>query len=194
MAVDIDEVLADFVNTFLTYHNSLYGSSLRKDQVNSYEFWELWDITKEEAIRRVYEFYKTPQFLNLPTIPGAKEGARSLARKHRLVVITSRPYDIYKDTNSWLEKNFSRCFSGRYFTNQWAKADSKYNNHRKKSDICKKLHVDTIIEDSLECALDCASFVKNVILLDCPWNQCKSLPTNVKRVNSWKEITEEILY
>ena len=60
---------------------------------------------------------------------------------------------------------------------------------RLKSDVCKELGVEVMIEDSLSQAKEIAPCVRKIFLLDCPWNQ-GDLPMNVARVYSWDEIVE----
>lgn len=57
--IDLDDVLADFINSLIRFHNQTYGTDLTKDQFHSYNFWEVWGGNREEAIQKVYKFHTT---------------------------------------------------------------------------------------------------------------------------------------
>ena len=184
VGIDLDEVLSDFVRTYLVYYNSLNGTNFRREQTHTYKFWEVLGGNRDEAIKSVYDFYKTQLFADLPTMTGSQEGINNLARKNDLVVITSRPVDIREATLDWLERNFPKRFREVYLTNQWAKV----SRGRSKATICREVGIDVIVEDSLEYAQECSKEIKKVVLFDCPWNQSEGLPQNICRVKSWNGV------
>jgi uncharacterized HAD superfamily protein len=188
IAIDLDEVLTDFTSNFIEFHNKKYGTSLKRKDFVNYRYWDILGITKEEAIRRVYEFYETDSFQNMPPLTGSKEALISLKKKHKLIIITSRPDDIVKITEKWVDKFFPETFSKLYFTNHLPKNGIP----RKKEDVCSKLGVDILIEDVLEFAVGCASEKTKVLLLTCPWNEKYKLLKGIYRVKSWKEIVEKV--
>jgi len=59
---------------------------------------------------------------------------------------------------------------------------------KKKSEICKELRIDFLVEDSLEYARECAKNGTKVFLFNAPWNQTDNLPDNIIRINSWNKI------
>ncbi len=190
IAIDLDEVLADYVNTFLDYHNATYKTSFNKQQIKEYAWWKLFNCTKEEIIKRAYNFYETKYFRNLRPIRGSIEAVSILARNHNLSVITSRPSDIKQETLTWLNRYFPQKFSEVYFTNEWSKSDLNTNDH-KKSDLCKKLEIPVIIEDAPETSMECAESGMQVLLYDCPWNKKIQHP-KIQRIKSWPEALREI--
>lgn len=188
IAIDLDEVLSDFTSSFIKYYNKKFGASLKLEDFSTYKYWDVLGVTKEEAIRRVYEYYETDAFLNLPVVSGAIEGINILKKKHKLVILTSRPDDIIKETEKWVSTNFSNTFSKIYFTNHL----SKNGIPRKKEDVCSSLGVDILIEDVIDFAVGCASEKTKVLLLNCPWNENYKLPKGIYRVKNWKEIVKKV--
>tara|TARA_Y100000310_G_scaffold209958_1_gene210571 strand:- start:1331 stop:1912 length:582 start_codon:yes stop_codon:yes gene_type:complete len=189
IGLDVDDVLASFVSALLVYHNDEYGTNLSVSDIKSYNLGEAWGGTKEESIKKVYDFYRSPYFRDIQPVEGSKEGIELLSRKHELVTITSRPNEIYNETIEWLNLHFPEKILEHYFTNEWHKSG---NNNRSKSDVCLELGIDVIIEDCLAYAKDCASNGIKVILLDRPWNKSNGLPDKVTRVESWDRILENI--
>jgi len=90
IAIDLDEVLAEFIDSFIEFHNAVYGTNLTRNNFFSYKFWEAWGGTRKEAINKVYEFHKTPYFKNIKPVEGAIEGVKKIGKKNKLIVITSR--------------------------------------------------------------------------------------------------------
>lgn len=191
IGVDVDDVLAELMQTYLDYHNEHYSTKVQKKDMFSYAFHEVFGGTEQESRDKVLDFYETDFFHNLKLVPGAKEGISQLAEKHQLCVITARPPTIQKQTKQWLNKHFQDSFHCINLTNQWYSTPDK---QRTKSQVGKEQKIQIMIDDSLHHALDCAAQGIFVLLVDLgyPWNQSKNLPSNVKRVKSWEEIIKEV--
>lgn len=187
IGVDLDGVLVDFMSSFLNYYNHVYGTNLTRDQIYTYDLWKIFGETREKAIQKISDFYKTHHFNSLEPIQDSIEAIDTLKQNHDLVVITSRHNDIIEGTKRWLEKYFPNKFSEVYLTNQY----SLDEDYRRKSDICLDLGINVLIEDSLDYAKECIPKTR-VLLFDQPWNQSQKLPESITRVKSWKEILDNI--
>lgn len=184
IGVDLDEVVFDFVTSFLIYHNSRNGTSLSRDEISKYRvIGELCGNTKKEVDETFKEFYNTELFKNVQPMEGSNEGIRLLSKNHQLHAITSRPGYLHDKTKESLNKHFPNSFLGLHFSMKKIK---------KKSEICKDLGINLLIEDSLEYAKECASEGVKVLLLDSPWNQSEKLPEGITRVYSWKDIVNKV--
>ena len=118
---DLDEILADCLTAIIEFHNTVYQTSLRREQFKSYQFWDTWGGTPEEAVTKVYEFYRTEYARRMNPIPGAQEGVRILKPKNELFVITSRANDFADVTIQWTEENFPEVSRQMHFANHYAK-------------------------------------------------------------------------
>ena len=184
IGVDIDDVLADLGQFLVSFHNDTYGTSLTRDDHTDYSLYRIWDVTPEEAIKRVREFFESACFDDVTPMEGAVEGVSRLkAGGHEMVVITSRPSYISGKTMAWIEKYFPDCFNGVYFAGHYVTKDNV-----KKTSFCTGLGVDVMLEDCLQIALELATAKISVFLLDAPWNQSGGLPAEITRVYSWKEM------
>lgn len=190
LGLDMDDILAEFVDGFLQFHNDLYGTTVRKKEMFTYHFEDVVGITKDQIEERLLQFYTTDYFQNIKPVSGAEKGIDELAQSHELAVITARPYIIRLETERWLNQYFSNCFASIDLTNQFQYRDQ--GNKRKKSEVGKERGIQMMVEDNPKHADDCASQGIPVLLLDYPWNQTVELPENIKRVHSWREIVEEI--
>ena len=56
---DLDEVLVEFADPFLEFHNFCYGTSLKREECSTYFFEKIIGVTQEEIIKRISEFHKS---------------------------------------------------------------------------------------------------------------------------------------
>lgn len=188
IGIDLDDVVIDFSNTLHAYHNERYGTSVIREDMTSYGFENIWDCTPEEASKKVFEFYATASHDDALPVPGASEALAILKEAHELHIISSRGDQIADLTLRWIDKNFPGHFKSVNLTNQYFGILGKI---RSKADVCRELHADVMIEDSLSQAKEITPVVSKVFLLDCPWNQGE-LPKNVMRVYSWADIIAQL--
>ncbi|MFA6338589.1 MAG: hypothetical protein WCW87_00810 [Candidatus Paceibacterota bacterium] len=189
IAIDIDEVLGDFLSSFIKYHNDKYQTSMITDDFVTYDFSKVMNYSKDEAYKRIDEFMGSEDFKNIPTIEGSKEAIEILKKNHKLHIVTARPKFIAEKTQEWIDRNFPDAFEKIHF------AYSVYRNPSDsftKSEICKNIGSDVFIEDMPEYAIEASVNVPQVFLVDRLWNKNSSLPKNVKKVFSWREIVERI--
>ncbi|MEK9156244.1 MAG: hypothetical protein AAB360_02995 [Patescibacteria group bacterium] len=187
IGVDLDDTLADTMSALINFHNDCYGTSLCKNKIVDLDYLALWQCSKEETYTRFHRFFSTPYYENSVPQEGSREIIKKLVKANELVIITGRAVDVIAEqTFFWLKKHFPGRFSNVYFVNDYAK-DRDYK--RIKTDICRRLGVDLLIDDSHECVLDCAKNGIPAILFNQPWNQ-GYLPPAVPRTSSWSEIPD----
>jgi uncharacterized HAD superfamily protein len=186
IGIDFDDVLFDTNSSLALFHNSHYGSSYERKDVQSWFLEHIWGCTPQEAIARVKEWYQSSGHMQLMPMPGALEAIVELSRDNELYVITARPMQIEKLTLTLLEQHFPEKFSGLHFTNHFER------DNQSKADVCKKLGISLLVEDALVHARTVAAADISVLLLDSPWNQ-EVVSANITRVFSWEEIVRFVL-
>lgn len=102
IAVDLDECVFNYIDPFLTFVNSLYGTAHTRKDVTSYSFEDSGTIPIGSNSQLCKEFGDSTGLLHLPLMPGAQEAIRQLRQKHRVFYITSRSSDFYQDTEEAL--------------------------------------------------------------------------------------------
>tara|TARA_Y100000034_G_C6874913_1_gene399949 strand:- start:445 stop:1038 length:594 start_codon:yes stop_codon:yes gene_type:complete len=187
IGIDVDDVLADFMNSFVNYHNDRYNTDHSREDFKSYNLWETLGGSEEEAVRKIYDFYHTSHFDRILPTKGSKEAVDLLRKNNSLRVITSRPYDIHDQTLSWLDRYFSSKFEEAHFTNEWAGGIGKPT---RKKDVCLEYNVDFLIEDSIAYAKECTTDKTKVLLMDKPWNRSENINDKIIRVYSWENVTD----
>jgi len=183
IAVDIDEVLADFLNDFVYFHNLMYKTSAKREDFKNYYLHEVLGIEREEMHIRYMEFKTFSLLERIKPIEGSIDGVKKLiSLGYEVHLLTARPREIEKETRKWLEIHFKGIDLPLHFSRDFR---DKFVN---KSEVAKKIGATMIIEDHIDNAIDCAENGIKVFLIDAPWNQTDDLPENVIRVKSWKEI------
>ena len=183
IAVDIDDVLLDFVNSFLKFHNKEYGSRMKKEDVYTFDFAKILGVPRKEVERRFLEFYKTDLFRSIKPIECAVEGIILLHEKgHELITVSSRPEIIRKATIEQIVEQFPILPKDMYFSNHLYIE----GNGSSKAKLCAELGVLLLIEDCFEYAIDVKKKGTDVILFDQPWNQYEKI-NGIYRVGSWEK-------
>lgn len=89
---------------------------------------------------------------------------------HNLVVVTSRQHVIRDETLQWIDKHYPEIFSEVHFGNHFAKSGQS----KKKSEICKEIGADVLVDDNPKYAHECASSGMHVLLFNWerqyPWS------------------------
>ena len=191
IAVDIDEVLAHFLPSLCSYHNSLYGTSL--SSFHSYEFWNVWGGDRDQATYKCFQFFASTWFTDIVPIKHAREVMEDLKERFhvRFVVVTSRQLDIAEETRAWLNKHFGALFADVQFGHHFSKAGDERKG-RTKVEMCSEIGAKVLIDDNLTYAKQCSQMLDVVYLFDFensyPYNknmENESLAENIVRVDSW---------
>lgn len=189
IAIDLDDVLSSFIAEFLRWYNTKYGTSWQFEDFADYH-WSNWmNITREQAIKAVHNFFLTPEFANLPVIPGAQEFIRRLANQHELHIVTSRQYVAETITYAWLEKNFPGVFRGVLFANHYSMDGSPALT---KGELCEQASCELIIDDDSRHIGALVEHHIKMVLIDKPWNKNDQLPAGVIRVYNWEDATQAV--
>lgn len=188
IGVDLDSVLAELSSKLLEYLNDTYDTDFSVDDCKEYDLSSMWNCSKNECTRRVYDFYKSKYFEEVKPVKGSKEGIKYLANKYDLFVITSRPSWLEKETVEWVEKYFPSKFKKVILTNQVSIEEKM----KTKSEVGKELGISYLIDDHVEYLMDSFNNGIKVIAFDMPWNRKADLPDEVIRISNWKEIEKHL--
>lgn len=196
VAVDVDEVLGNFVSALNRFIADRYSLNHSVSEYHVYEFFRIWNCSRDEADFRVHEFFKTPYFkTGIYPIPGAQKALHKLSRLCKLSVVTSRQNVIKDHTVKWLEKYYPGVFHEIHFGNHFAlDGESK-----SKSEICRSLGAKVLIDDNPRYAIECAEVGIKVLLFDYensyPWCKTDSVNQNplVTKVHDWDQVEQQLV-
>ncbi|MHB8660838.1 MAG: 5' nucleotidase, NT5C type [Minisyncoccota bacterium] len=188
LGIDLDDVVIDFNTALCEWHNRHYGTSYERKDIVSYELAGLWKCTRDEARRRVFDFYNTIEHHLAPPVQGAIEGLHVLKKKNTLVGATSRPKAVRDLTLKWLRRQTLEVFDVIYFLGHYH--GPAVERSISKAEVCREVRTSLFIDDSLAHATSIACAGIPVLLFDTPWNQ-GAIPELVTRVSGWDEILEK---
>ncbi|XP_068663161.1 uncharacterized protein [Aristolochia californica] len=196
VAVDVDEVLGNFLSALNKFIADRYSLNHSVSEYHVYEFFKIWNCSRMEADLRVHEFFKTPYFkTGIYPIPGAQRALVRLSRYCSLSVVTSRQNVIKDHTIEWIERHYPGLFREIHFGNHFALDGQS----RPKSDICRSMGAQVLIDDNPRYAIECAEAGMRVLLFDYdnsyPWSKTGSADLHplVTKVHNWQEVEQQLL-
>ncbi|KAM0952449.1 putative 5'(3')-deoxyribonucleotidase, HAD superfamily [Dioscorea sansibarensis] len=196
VAVDVDEVLGSFLPAMNKFIADRYFLNHSLADYFVYEFYKIWNCSQAEADIRVHEFFETSYFkTGIHPIPGAQRTLQSLSSFCNLYVVTSRQNVIRDQTLEWIEKHYPGLFQEVHFGNYFALDGQS----RSKSEICRSLGAQVLIDDNPGFALDCAEAGTKVLLFNhdnsYPWCKLSSVASHpqVTMVHDWREVEQHLL-
>ncbi len=186
IGIDLDEVVADFINKFLEFYNGKYEKNILKEDIKSYNLWEndFFGFDKQGAIQIVDEFYDSELFDEMELIQDATRVIRELSDDFEIFIVTSRPLRFKEKTENFLKNN--QILYEIIYSNEIHNA----NGSKNKADICKELGVNILIDDNKDYAKNCAENNIKVFLLSKPWNSNHEKHENIIKVENWQEILD----
>lgn len=196
VAVDVDEVLGNFVSALNRFIADRYSLNHSVSEYHVYEFFKIWKCSRDEADFRVHEFFKTSYFkTGIHPIPGAQQALHKLSSFCNLSVVTSRQNAIKDHTIEWIENHYPGMFQEIHFGNHFA----LHGESRPKSDICRSLGAKVLIDDNPRYAIECAEIGIRVLLFDYensyPWCKTDSINQHplVTKVHNWEEVEQQLV-
>lgn len=188
IAVDLDDVLFDFVGYFFQWHNEQYGTALRPEDIADKKVWETWGGTAEEASERVPRFFHEVGMLELAPINGAVPALEQLSARFKMAIISARDSSTLNITRAWIDKYLPDIFDEVLLgiSNPMARGQSMT-----KVELCKQIGADLLIDDQLVNVRHVsAAGIEALLFGDYPWNQATSLPSGIKRVRNWAHVVQ----
>ncbi len=187
IALDLDEVLAGLLEAMLEFHNQRFHTSYTFQQFTSYDWWETWNLSKEETTEEFYEFIREHSVDKIQPIPGAHKALEYLSGQgHEFFIVTSRQSDLQEYTAAWISRFFPMLRDRIHTSNRYG-TGKRFT----KSEICRSIGAECIVEDQLIYARDCAKHGIPALLLDRPWNQADDIPS-ISRLPSWESVVKHL--
>ncbi|TPX41522.1 hypothetical protein SeMB42_g05536, partial [Synchytrium endobioticum] len=184
------------------FHNESYGTALVPAHFHSYNYWEVWGGTREDATAKVRQWYQLPSFENLDPVPGALAALQTLQLHYHLVVVTSRQDFVAPQTIRNIQRHYPGIFADAdiHFANHWIDPSDHKHYHgrgiisKSKAQLCQEANALLLVDDNLDYARDVSKHGLMAVLFDAEgsylWNKCadNALPERTVRCTSWKEI------
>ena len=174
IALDVDGVLADVIQSWLNYNNSI-RQEISKQEISEWDFWKKFKINR-------YDFYTelSSCWENWMSVPPTETNlsltTKNLSKIGQVDIVTARERSTDSFVKNWLNHY-----------------DISYDNYVSVIDGPMKadLDYDVFIDDSPLNALKIIQQKKKIILYSQPWNQ-HILEDQIHRVSNLSEAIEEI--
>jgi 5'(3')-deoxyribonucleotidase len=201
VALDLDEVLGDFLGTWTAWlrknESKRYGSLYPAD-FRSFRFEMILECSLKEVADYMERFVQDSQY-EIPPLPDAQQTLKELALTglYHFVVVTARHSSLAGLTRDWLHRHYPGVFAELICTNAHAFTGPK----RTKKEICEEIGAQVFVDDSIIHTEACQSTHRTTLLFDrnqqYRWNHLAGvsydtflvvLPSTIHRVHSWSEI------
>ena len=196
IAIDIDDVISPFGDTFLEYYNKKFHTSLSNDDFleagewkNFYEtaMCKIFDTPDSEELyrNRFVEYLSTDAHAQGQKIPeSTKQALRRLREQFRLVVITARDESLSERTSAWINSELPDVFEDIYYVGNW-RVEQKIT----KAEVCLQVGAEYLIDDNAEhCNIAQQAGVQGILFGDYGWSQNSVADEGVVRLKDWDEV------
>lgn len=182
VAIDLDDVTVDFNTAFAVWHNKKYGTSICYTDITTFNLLKVYNLSREEFNHRTWEFLHH-HHSTMPLIAGAKVGLTQLhAWDVKPHIVTSRWDTLTQITQTYLEQELFDLIEEVHFAN------SHFEHHGSKVEICQYINAIAHIEDALHHAEQVSAAGITALLHDKPWNQSSQMSAeNLVRCGRWSE-------
>jgi hypothetical protein len=174
IALDVDGVLADVIQSWLNYNNSI-RQEISKQEISDWDFWKKFKINRYDFYAELSSCWKNWMSVP-PTETNLSSTTKNLSKIGQVDIVTARERSTDSFVKNWLNHY-----------------DISYDNYVSVIDGPMKadLDYDVFIDDSPLNALKIIQQKKKIILYSQPWNQ-HILEDQIHRVSNLSEAIEEI--
>lgn len=189
IAVDVDDVLAKEAEFVIAYSNRVWGHTLSLDDYSE-DWTQLWQVDRVETERRVQELHKPGIVSSYELLEDGHEVLKTLTKKYKLIIITSRRSRVKSETLKWLQENFGDVFDEVHFSGIYE--GSREGAHLlTKTDLCVELGVNYLIDDQPKHCFGAAGAGIDALLYgDYAVSRDLELPARVTRCKDWQAVKE----
>ncbi|OLD33705.1 MAG: hypothetical protein AUI61_00155 [Thaumarchaeota archaeon 13_1_40CM_2_39_13_2] len=168
IALDVDGVLADVIQSWLSYNNKLRATILKSD-ISEWDFWKRHNIDKFDFYKELSVCWKSWKDIP-PTENEISSATKKLSKLGTVDIVTAREESTHNNVKNWLQ------FYGITFKNYIGVSEGLEK---------ARLDYDIFIDDSPINAKSMLEAGKSVILYNQPWN-LKFDDPRAKRIHKLK--------
>ena len=174
IALDVDGVLADVIQSWLNYNNSI-RLKLQKSHITSWDFWKKYKIDRYEFYKELSLCWKNWNSIP-PTETNLKNVTKNLSDIGQVDIVTAREKSTDQFVKEWL--NFQNVTYDNYV--------SVIDGPRKAN-----LNYDIFIDDSPLNALKLIQKNKKLFLYSQPWNQ-NIIDNRINRISNLSDVVDKL--
>ncbi len=188
IAIDIDDVLADYALGFIEFSNAHWDTHLTIDDYD--EHWaNVWKVDMAEVRRRADLIHEKRLVKSLTHKSEALPVLEKLSQRFDLVVVTSRRVQNKEDTLAWLELHYPMLSTQNVTFSGFFDTINDTSIHLTKGNIISSVGARYMIDDQPKHCLSAAECgIEALLFGNYKWNQLADLPANVTRVHDWQGV------
>ena len=194
IAVDIDDVISDYVSSVVQFVRREYNENFTHDDV--LENWsEMLGIPQDEWVRQYESFvFEDKYYENPPIIEGAVEALQRLSTSFDLVALTSRSSFLRDATIKFIDDNLPNLFkevvlAGIWEPNKDGVVNANALARHTKADVCREIGANYLIDDQPKHCNGAAQIgIKGLLFGDYGWNRTVEIENLVTRVSDWRAV------
>ncbi|HSX35850.1 MAG TPA: hypothetical protein VLH84_02850 [Patescibacteria group bacterium] len=187
IAIDIDDTISATTDGVVAHVAKTHGAVLAPGNISDFGYWNSYGISDDESIALVHG-YQLAGYPGLAVLPGAQGALQRIARRYRIVLVTSRGKQYLQSTERWINNNFPAIFDDLVFVGN--KFVSK--KVRSKADVCKEYGAVLLIDDAPHYAQAAAEAgIEAWLFGGYHWHQTREIP-GVVRVADWAEVERRL--
>jgi len=174
IALDVDGVLADVIESWLIYNNKI-RPIISKDDITNWDFWKKFKINRYDFYEELTSCWKNWNSIH-PTEDNLSIVTQNLSNFGQVDIVTARELSTDSFVKNWLKLH-----------------DITYQNYVSVIDGPMKadLDYDVFIDDSPLNTIKFLKRKKNVFLYSQPWNRHIS-DQNIQRISTLSEAVEKL--
>lgn len=194
IAIDIDDVTANTIDSVRLWANELSGASLVHLHYHTQD--DYWDYYNSIWLRHgLADKLNFEIFLKLMETDqseiivseGAFEAIQALKKKFNIIFMTSRPLPQKDETRKWLDRHIDKEIPLYVSANP-----AVGQNLQSKGEMCRELGVSLLIDDNIANCQSALEYDVDAVLFGFyGWNE--QAPSNLKRCLNWHEVQEFLL-
>lgn len=193
IAVDIDEVLADWYHFALPKLNKILNTSKTIEGVKHVPFGleKFFGVSSKRIHYALDKMYQDSPITEILPVKGSQVAIEKLSKHFKLIAVTARPKKFWQETKDWVKQYFNGEIEVYLGTGQGSPSGGE-DHEDDKMMICRKNKAIYIIEDNPSEILAFLNTSTTPLCMAWPWN--KSLENNPNIIRGdWKKILKFIL-
>ena len=187
--VDIDDVLADTSRSLINIAAKEFRKTIPFEELTSFDLKVSFDLTQAEYEHFLSLAHEPDEILGLEPFSEAIGAVRQwIASGHEIHIVTGRPTSTYETTLEWLTRHHVP-YDHFFMVNKYDRPGMD-DTIALPMQTFSEMTFSFAIEDSYDMAVHLADQMDTpVFLYDRPWNRDFNRNRNIKRFQSWEEIS-----
>ena len=194
-SIDCDEVLCLLMQDFIQYMNQRFNIGMKYEDLKEYDLNKYFGLDRPDRADVFIDYCKEhPKHLRL--VPGAKEALMTLSEKYRLIIITGRVIDHWRDaTEYWVNHNLHGVPIEKFiYANDRGNGNEVSKEKPVKARICEEEGISVFIDDREKYVLECVNSCEKCILFgDYPWTYKGIKDERVVYCKDWDAVLKELM-